>query len=174
MVAGSLSGAGRPVHLEVAAPGDRTAQDLGTLLQVRAQGTRVVLKDGERVGELLAAVGAHQTFIAFDRGRMHRELRGMVTRSVNADRANLRRTADSASMHIAAIQRLVDSVGWEGIPEDLRDTALVRVVNPEASLSDLGRLLDPEVGKATVHRRLKRLGTLQADEASDASGHPTD
>lgn len=163
MVAASLSGAGKPVHLEVGAPSEQTAADLGTLMPGTVSGTRVVVKDGEAVGDLLAAVGATTTFLAFDQGRLRRDLRGQVNRTVNADRANLRRTADAASTQIEAIQLLADTVGWDGLPDDLRQVALVRVVNPEASLSDLGRLLEPVVAKATVHRRLKRLEAL-ADE----------
>lgn len=165
MVAGRLSAPGQPVHLEVAAPSQRSAADLGALMGASVHGTRVVLKHGDAVADLLAEVGAHQTFIAFDQGRMRRDLRRQVTRSVNADRANLRRTADAASAQIAAVQRVLAVLGWEGLPDDLRDVALTRLANPEASLADLGTLLDPPVGKATVHRRLRRLEDMAADLA---------
>lgn len=160
MVAGSLSGAGKPVHLEVAAPSPRTAADLGRLLGGTVSSSRVVLKQGDAVADVLAAVGATTTFLAFDQGRLRRDLRRQVNRSVNADRANLRRTADAASVQIEAIQHVVDVLGWEGIPEDLRGVALARLANPEVSLADLGQLLEPPVGKATVHRRLRRLEVL--------------
>lgn len=169
MVAGTLSGVGQPVHLEVTAPGEQTAADLGAMLGVTASGTRLVLKHGEVVGDLLASVGATATFLAFDQGRMRRDLRRQVNRSVNADRANLRRTAEAASATIEAIQQLLDTMGWDGLPEDLREVALVRVANPEASLMDLGQLLDPPVGKATVHRRLKRLEAMAEDPPAAAT-----
>lgn len=163
MVAGSLSGAGKPVHLEVGAPSERTAADLGLLMGGTVSAARVVVKGGDRVADLLADVGAIETFLAFDQGRMRRDLRGQVNRTVNADRANLRRTADTAAIQIEAIQHLVDRVGWDALQDDLREVALVRLVNPEASLGDLGRLLDPAVTKATVHRRLRRLERLAAE-----------
>ncbi|HUG86488.1 MAG TPA: DNA-binding protein WhiA [Euzebya sp.] len=167
MVAGTLSGVGQPVHLEVTAPGQRSAADVGALLGVTATGTRLVLKHGEVVADLLAAVGATATFLAFDQGRMRRDLRRQVNRSVNADRANLRRTAEAASATIQAIQQLLDTMGWDGLPDDLRDVALVRVANPEASLLDLGQLLDPPIGKTTVHRRLKRLEAMASDPTAE-------
>jgi DNA-binding protein WhiA len=163
MVAGRLSGPGQPVHLELTAPGLRTAADLAALVGVPARGTRVVLKRGDAVADLLAEVGAHQTMRAFDDGRTRRDLRRQVTRSVNADRANLRRTADAVADQIRAIQALLGAVGWEGVPDDLRDVALARLANPEASLADLGSLLDPPVTKATVHRRLRQIHALVAD-----------
>lgn len=169
MTAGRLSGAGQPVHLEVGAPGARSAEDLGKLLGARSSGTRVVMKGGAAVADLLAEVGAHSTFLAFDQGRMRRDLRGRVNRTVNADRANLRRTADAAAAQISGIQALVDLVGWDGLPRNLRDITLVRLVNPESSLEDLGQLLDPPVGKATVHRRLKGLKDMAAQLAPRGS-----
>ncbi len=164
MVAGRLSGAGQPVHLEVAAPSGRTATDLARLLGAAVTDTRVVLKDGDVVADLLASLGAHATFLAFDQGRMRRDLRRRVNRSVNADRANLRRSADASSAQIRTIQVLLDTVGWEGLPEDLREIALVRVVNPEASLADLGQLVDPPITKGTVHRRLRKLEEMAAPD----------
>jgi cell division protein WhiA len=172
MVAGTLSGVGAPVHLEITAPGTTTAQGLGALVGGTVSGTRIVLKHGDAVGDLLASVGAFTTFLAFDQGRMRRDLRRQVTRSVNADRANLRRTADAAQGQIAAIRELLDVRGIEGIPEDLRDVALARVANPEASLADLGRLLDPPIGKATVHRRLARLQAEGAEGDGRGSRGP--
>ncbi|WP_341251228.1 DNA-binding protein WhiA [Euzebya pacifica] len=164
MVAGTLSGVNAPVHLEIRTPDDRRAAELSPLVPASAVvGDRIVVKSGDAVAELLAAVGAHQTFLAFDGGRMRRELRRKVTRAVNADRANLRRATAAAGAHITAIEHLVAVLGWDGLPEDLADVALARVANPEASLTELGELLDPPVGKATVHRRLKRLILLAED-----------
>ena len=166
MVAGSLSGPTSPVHLEVRAPGE----DLAGLVAGLVPGSaavedRVVVKAGPAVADVLARLGARETLERFREGRERRALRRQVTRTVNADRANLRRTTAAAGSQIAAIEQVVAARGWDGIPEELGEVALVRMANPEASLADLGRLLDPPVGKATVHRRLKRLEEL-ADPAT--------
>ena len=52
------------------------------------------------------------------------------------------------------------AVGWAGLGEDLRALALARLVNPTASLAELGELCDPPVGKSAVHRRMRRLQAL--------------
>ncbi len=161
MVAGSFSAPGRPPHGEIRT-GSRsvTRQLVGWIAGARDGGDRVVLKSGDAVGELLATVGAHGAFLDWDAARLRRELRGQANRVANADRANLRRTAAAASAQIEAIRTLVDHVGLEGLPSDLRDVALARLVNPEASLAELASLLTPPVGRATVHRRLGRLMAL--------------
>ena len=43
------------------------------------------------------------------------------------------------------------------MPEPLRDTALLRIANPEASLSDLAKLSYPPVSKSCLSHRLKKI-----------------
>ena len=52
------------------------------------------------------------------------------------------------------------AMGLEGLPEPLRQMAYVRLENPQASLGELGKLLDPPVGKSGVNHRLRKLGEL--------------
>ena len=52
------------------------------------------------------------------------------------------------------------NVRTEGLPEPLRQMAYVRLENPQASLGELGKLLDPPVGKSGVNHRLRKLGEL--------------
>ncbi|MGM0818523.1 MAG: DNA-binding protein WhiA [Actinomycetota bacterium] len=179
MAAGSLAGPGQEPHLEVRAPSEATARQLATLLGelgvegagvgAHAQGWRVVVKSGEAIGAVLARSGAHATFLAFDDGRLRRQLRGEATRAANADRANLGRSVAAASRQIAVIEGLLAEVGGEALPEDLRDVALARLANPDASLGELAGLLG--AGRATVHRRLSRLVALAED--GDEAGTST-
>jgi DNA-binding protein WhiA len=54
---------------------------------------RIVLKSGEVVTDLLAALGATRAFLTFDDRRLRRQLRGEANRLANADAANLARIA---------------------------------------------------------------------------------
>lgn len=174
MASGQLSGAGRPPHLEVRAPSERSARDLvdvaeqlvlpGLRAMSRGEHWRVVAKSGETVGAALATVGAHQTFLEFDEGRLRRQLRDDANRAANADRANLSRAVAASSRQVRTIEGLLERTRLEDLPAPLREAALVRLANPDASLVELSRLLD--TGKATVHRRLARLESLarEADE----------
>ena len=171
MAAGQLSGAGRAPHLEVRAPSEASATDLvGVAEQLglgrlratsRGDQWRVVAKSGERIGAILAAAGAHQTFLSYDEGRLRRQLRDDANRAANADRANLSRTVVASSRQVRTIEGLLVRTPLEELPGPLREAALVRLANPDASLSELSRLL--ETGKATVHRRLARLEFLAAE-----------
>ena len=53
-----------------------------------------------------------------------------------------------------------------GLPEPLRDTALLRLANPEASLSDLALLSNPPVTKSCLSHRLNKIISLAGEEES--------
>ncbi|HVM13506.1 MAG TPA: DNA-binding protein WhiA [Egibacteraceae bacterium] len=172
MVAGSLSDPRRPPHLEIRAPGEPSARDLVGLLErcgasgARAgqhHGWRVTCKSGTAIGALLARVGAHTAFLRWDGELLRRELRSAANRAANADRANVSRAVAASSRQAAAIERAMASDGWTQVPAELQAIALARLASPEASLGEIGALMDPPVGKSTVHRRLAALTALLED-----------
>jgi cell division protein WhiA len=174
MAAGSFSEPTSAPHAEVSAPGETSAGHLCDLLvaagmsgartAAHGDGWRVVLKGGRDIARLLACAGAHTSYLEWDHALLRRELRGEANRVANADRANLARAVRASSRQVESIEQLVATIGWEAIPDELRAVALARLSNPEASLAELGALLEPPLGKTPVHRRLARLVAL-AEEA---------
>jgi len=167
----AISAPGHPPHLEFTVAGEQAALGLARLVDRAVGGAtlvgggrdRVVVKSGERIAELLAAVGATGAFLEFDDRRLRRQLRGDANRLANADGANLRRSVEAGSAQLAAVEQVVAELGWEALEEPLRRVALARLANPEASLVELGGLVDPPVSKSAVHRRLRRLEDLARD-----------
>ena len=164
LVGGSFSDPDRPVHVELSGvtgavaplliaaieqvvPGARAAHDDGR--------SRLVLKSGEAMADLLAGLGATRAFLTFDDRRLRRQLRGEANRLANADAANLARIARSAGAQVDAIEVAVQREGWQVFDQDLREVALARLANPSASVSELAELLG--VARATLHRRLRRV-----------------
>ena len=177
LAAGSISHPSRDPHLEIAVQGDGVARALAAMLEGAIDGTvtvidgdrrRVVCKSGERIGVLLASLGASNAFLDWDERRLRRQLRGEANRLANADGANLRRSIEASAAQVEAVEAAIAAVGWDALPDDLRGIALVRLANPEATLTELGELLEPAVGKSAVHRRLRRLEGIahEADQAA--------
>jgi DNA-binding protein WhiA len=172
---GSVSAPTREPHLEVGAPDERTAHDLAALLgrlgvPARAgvhdaDEHRVVCKGGEVIGRALLLMGAQSAYLAWEDGRIRREVRGEAVRLANADQANLRRNVAAAMAQVAAVERAVARLGWEGLPPDLAATAAARLAHPDATLAELGALLDPPRSKGAVLARLRRILDLVAVEA---------
>lgn len=163
----ALSDPGRAVHAELRFPSGRVAEDLAAALRalevhphVDEVRDRLVLKSSDGLVALLEAAGAPRAAAEFVERRRRRRLRNDATRLANADGANLRRTIEAAQTQLDMVERAVAAVGWSGLGEDLRSLALVRLVNPTASLAELGQLCDPPIGKSAVHRRMRRLAEL--------------
>lgn len=169
MASASFSAPGRPAHLEVATGSPEVAEGLAHLLddQLDAAGTahadardRVVLKSGATIGDLLVLAGATGAFMRWDERRFRHQLRSQANRLANADAANVTRTIRAASDQVRGVEAALDRLGLDALDDELREVALARLANPAASLLEIGQLLDPPVGKSTVHRRLARLLAL--------------
>ncbi len=176
LAAGSVSSPRREAHLELRLPSTPATLDLADLLTARGLAAhvdegrdRVVVKSQAGLHEVLDLAGAHDAAAAHARHRERRQLRNRATRLANADAANVTRSVDAARTQVRALQGLVDAVGWDVLPDDLRAVGLARLVNPSASLAELGELVDPPLGKSTVHRRLGRLQELAARHAATGS-----
>ena len=94
---------------------------------------------------------------------IRKELRYNANRAVNCDSANMERAIAAAARQAEAIERLIRTVGESSLPPALLETAKLRMQYPEVSLEELGRLLDPPVGKSGVNHRLRRLERMAAE-----------
>ena len=86
-----------------------------------------------------------------------------VNRRVNCDTANVSKTVEAAAEQIKAIKRLKDTVGLENLPDKMEETALLRLFNPELSLSQLASMADPPVTKSCLNHRMKKLMEIAAE-----------
>ena len=61
------------------------------------------------------------------------------------------------------IKFIKDKNKFKNLPKNLQELAELRLKNPEASLAELGNMLDIPVGKSGVNHRLKAISEI-ADE----------
>ena len=126
---GSLTEPGRSSSLEVTCPGPEAALALVGVarrlgIQAKAREVRgvdrVVIRDGDAIGQLLTRLGAHESLMAWEERRMRREVRATANRLANFDDANLRRSARAAVAAGARVERALEILGDE-VPDHLRD-----------------------------------------------------
>jgi DNA-binding protein WhiA len=103
---------------------------------------------------------AHVSLMKLENLRILKEMRNSINRRVNCETTNISKTVSAASMQISDIEFLRDTIGFSKLPAQLQEMAQVRLENPDAPLKDLGRLLDPPVGKSCVNHRLRKLSEL--------------
>ncbi len=73
--------------------------------------------------------------------------------------ANEARRARAARRNVAAARRILDARG-NALPQKLALIGRLRVEHPDASLAELGQMVDPPLSKDTVASRLRRFIAL--------------
>ncbi|MCW2759571.1 MAG: hypothetical protein JWO46_3317, partial [Nocardioidaceae bacterium] len=176
---GSLTEPGRSSSLEVTCPGPEAALALvgsARRLSISSKARevrgvdRVVIRDGDAIGELLTRLGAHESLLAWEERRMRREVRATANRLANFDDANLRRSARAAVAAGARVDRALEILGNE-IPDHLRQAGQLRLEHKQASLEELGQLHDPVLTKDAIAGRIRRLLAM-ADKVAQELGVP--
>lgn len=166
---GSVSEPRAPVHLEVRTFDRTTAEGIGALIarvgpEAKIREHRgafaVYAKDGGTVGRVLAAMGAHSSYLEWEQGSVWKAVRGEANRLANCDQANARRTARAAMVQREWAERALDVVGAERLSTALREVAHLRLAHLDVTLEELGRLCRPPITKAAVADRLRRLGRM--------------
>ncbi len=98
----------------------------------------VTVRSGQAVGAALSSIGAQAGRLAFESGRVIREVRSGVNRRLNAETANLRRTATAGVRQLESIAVLeADPRRWESLPAALREAAELRAGHPDDDLAQL-------------------------------------
>ncbi|QPZ39951.1 DNA-binding protein WhiA [Paramicrobacterium chengjingii] len=172
---GTLTDPGRSAALEVSCPGNESAMALvgaaGRLgISAKAREVRgihrVVIRDGEAIGSMLTAMGAHSTVTEWDEMRQRREVRATANRLVNFDDANLRRSAQAAVAACARVERALEILDSD-VPDHLAYAGKLRLDHRDASLDELGHFATPPMTKDAVAGRIRRLLAMADKKASD-------
>ncbi len=166
---GSVNNPGGTYHLEIITGDGRHAGDISNLLQQfglparissRKQWYVVYLKDSEQIVECLNIMGAHTALLEFENTRIYKDMRNKINRLVNCETANLNKTVDAAMRQSENIRVIAGTMGIEKLPRPLREVAELRLHYPDASLKELGEMMDPPLGKSGVNHRLRKLDKI--------------
>jgi len=176
---GSLTDPGRSAALEISCPGNESAMALvgaaGRLgIAVKAREVRgvhrVVIRDGDKISQMLRTMGAERTVEEWESLRQRREVRATANRLVNFDDANLRRSAQAAVAACARVERALEILE-DDLPDHLRYAGQLRLSHRDASLDELGHFADPPMTKDAVAGRIRRLLAM-ADKRAEHLGIP--
>lgn len=113
-------------------------------------------KQSEAIEDFLTLLGAPLCAMSIMEAKVEKDLRNTVNRRVNCETANLTKVVDAAQEQLLAIRRL----DLDELPPKLRQTALLRLENPECTLSELAGMLDPPITKSAINHRMRKLIAL--------------
>lgn len=179
LAAGSVSDPTKSYHFEIVCNAEEMAVQMTQLLGTFSIDAKIVprkkvfvvyVKEGSQIVDILNIMEAHVSLMDLENVRILKEMRNTVNRKVNCETANINKTVSAALKQIEDITYLRDTIGLGKLPTGLKETALARLENPEASLKELGELLSPPVGKSGVNHRLRKLGELADNVRQERGG----
>ena len=178
LAAGSISDPEKFYHFEIACATEAKAKQIQGLILSMGIEAKIVLrkkyfvvyiKEGSQIVDILNVMEAPVALMELENIRILKEMRGSVNRQVNCETANINKTVSAAVKQKEDIEYLMNTIGLEALPVQLREIAQLRLENSEASLKELGNMLSSPVGKSGVNHRLRKISIL-ADELREKKG----
>ena len=172
MASGSMSDPNKAYHFEIVCRSMAQAQRLQELMAEFDTDPKIIerknhyvvyIKDGSQIVDMLNVMEAYVSLMNLENVRIIKEMRNSVNRQVNCETANINKTVSAAVKQIADIELIRDTIGFDELPEPLREMAQVRLEHREAPLKDLGTYMNPPVGKSGINHRLRKLAAIAED-----------
>ncbi|NLK43303.1 MAG: DNA-binding protein WhiA [Tissierellia bacterium] len=173
---GSITNPEKTYHLEFVTSSEVHAKDLSDLINTFGLNSKIVLrkdnyvvyiKEGEQIVDLLNIIGAHQALLKLEDIRVLKNVRNNINRLVNCETANLSKTIDASMKQIENIKLIEETIGMDKLPQSLREIAELRLQYREASLKELGSMLNPPVSKSGVNHRFRKIEKIAEDLRGD-------
>lgn len=166
LAGGSITNPSKSYHLELVTDHYNVSRETFSILlelgfspKDASRGGNYVIyfKQSEAIEDFFTLIGATVSAMDIMSAKIEKDMRNAVNRRVNCDSANADKIVLAAQDQLDAIRRIEHIEGLDELPDKLREAALLRIANPEASLTDLAALAIPPVSKSCISHRLRRL-----------------
>ncbi len=137
--------------------------DIYSKIMQRKKLTVVYIKEAEVVSDCLALVGANNAVLTLQNEFAVREVRNNLNRQLNCMNSNMEKMVDASLKQIAAIEYISKTIGLDSLNENLYELCMLRLANPEETLENLAKLMDPPLTKSGINHRLRKI-VKYADE----------
>lgn len=163
---GSISNPEKAYHLEFVTNSEENSRELSDIINsfnlkskivIRKENYVVYIKEGEQIVDILNIIGAHQALLKFEDIRVLKDVRNNINRLVNCETANLSKTINASLKQVKNIEIIDRNIGLEKLPRNLQEIAQLRLEHRDASLKELGTMLDPPIGKSGINHRFRKI-----------------
>ncbi len=163
---GTVTDPERGYHLEFVVPYKRLCMDLMKFMDelslkpkyiVRKGNHVIYFKDSESIEDILAIIGAQDASLHVMGIKIEKDVKNKVNRRLNFEMSNINKTVDAANLQVEAIKYIEDKKGISSLPDNLQKIAEIRLEYPEASLSELEKILDEPISRSGINHRLGRI-----------------
>lgn len=169
MTSGSISDPEKGYHFEVVCDNPERAElisgiihnfDIDSKVIARKRYHVVYIKDGTMIVDMLNLMGAYSSLMDMENIRILKDIANNVNRKVNCEAANLNKTVNAAVRQIEDIEYIIKVKGIHYLPDNLVELAQARLEARDASLKELGEMINPPIGKSGVNHRLRKISEI--------------
>lgn len=146
------------------------AENLNAKRIMRKSNYVLYFKQSDDIADVLGICGSVSHLMEFHNIRILKDMRNNVNRIVNCENANMDKTLDAAFKQRRCIEFLKDSGALESLSPALKEIAEIRLENTDLSLSELGKLVTPNLTRSGVNHRLKKLCDIAEKLKSEKDG----
>ena len=139
------------------------AEDLASLMKKFMLDAKVLQHKNGFVTYLQKAEDIMDFLLVFEEVKIMRETRNDLNRANNAETANIARTISASMKTINNIIKIMDTVGLEILPAELRQIAQLRIANPDYSIQQIADNIEPPLTKSGVNHRLRKINKIADD-----------
>ena len=174
LAGGSVTDPEKGYHLEISTTHHSVARECYTLLEEmvgfypksaqRGGGQVLYLKNSDLISDLLTFLGAPVAAMGVIETKLEKELNNKVNRRCNCDDANTSKVVEAAQEQLSAIRIIRQKGMFAHLPVKLQQAIIAREENPEASLTELAAMMEPQITKPAMNHRLKKLVQLAQED----------
>ena len=166
---GSVTDPNKEYHLEIVLPNSEQTDQLRRFIEEHGMAVKKTLrgkapvlyaKESGLIEDFLTYIGAGNHALEIMRVKVEKDFRNRVNRSVNCDSANLDKTVAASEKSRRDIEFIIESIGFDALKPELRETARLRLENPESSLSEMCAMFSPPISRSGLNHRLKKLSQI--------------
>jgi DNA-binding protein WhiA len=167
--AGSITDPEKGYHLEFKVFDEESRVQLQKLFEAyewqasyreHRNGVGIYFKKSAVIEEILSTLGANNALFTLMNAKITRGIRNEENRATNCVARNISKSVAASGRVLDAIARIRAAARLEALPEELRETVVLREENPDATLSDLARLHNPPLTKSGLSHRLQKIMAL--------------
>ncbi len=176
-VCGAMINPIKEYHLEFSVMNQNVCEELIYILQnydldfkmtTRGKNFIAYIKESQQIEDALTCFGAIKSSMNLMNLMIEKELRNTVNRRTNCETANIDKTVNASMSQIANIELIMQKKGLDSLPIELKEVAILRLENPDMSLSELCALSNKSISRSGLNHRLKKICSI-AEELKNSN-----
>ncbi len=166
LVCGSITDPEKDYHIEFTVTKAKLCDDLMQIIDdtglkakkiIRNNSYVIYSKEAESIEDFVGTMGANNAFMQIVKTRAMKDIKNQINRRSNFESANMSRSIEAGLKQVAVIEDILEKIKLEDMTDDLSALCTLRLENPDVSLDELGKLMNPPLSRSAVSRRFKKL-----------------